>query len=282
MTTLSERLRGRRVGLALASGFFGFYHHAGVLEAIVERGIRPARLTGASAGALVGSMYCAGLDPPDIGRALLEVRRSDFWDAHWPFTDKGFGLLAGSAFEARLSKVLPVHGFEQCRVPLSVSVYDINTGRVRYLEAGPLVPAVHASCAVPYLFAPVEIDGRRLWDGGFGEKTPLAPFLSGEPVDTVVVSFLPHRDRGVGPKRGPLSLLPPPSSLFASVPGEERRERDAAGIAALEDSGVEVITLAPPRVSLGPFSMERAGDALTRGREGAARILDEEVSHASA
>lgn len=278
MSSLADRLRGRRVGVALASGFFGFYHHAGALRALVERGIRPDRITGASAGALVGAMYCAGLDPSEVGEELLAVRRADFWDMHWPITGSGFGFLAGHAFAARLSRVLPVHGFEQCRAPLAVSVYDIETGRIRHLDAGSLVQAVCASCAVPYLFSPVVIDGRRYWDGGFGEKTPLVPFLDGPCVDVVVISHMPHRDKRHG-KRGPTAILPSPASLFAGVPPDERVERDIAGIAALEDRGIEVITLAPERVWLGPFSMGRAAEAMEVGYRGCAALLDGEGNH---
>ena len=109
---LADSLKNKRVGLALSGGFFGFFHHAGVLEALDELGIRPARLTGTSAGALVASMYAAGLEPNEVRRELLSVRRGDFWDPQLPFTRRGFGLLAGYRMSAELSRVLPVHRFE--------------------------------------------------------------------------------------------------------------------------------------------------------------------------
>ena len=78
------------------------------------------------------------------------------------------------------------------------------------------------------------IDGRRYWDGGFGEKTPLVPFLDGPGVDVVVISHMPHSDKR-HKKRGPTAILPSPASLFAGIPPDERLERDIAGIAALEE-----------------------------------------------
>jgi len=277
MTAHVERLRGMRVGVALSSGFFGFFHHAGVLGALVDRGIRPARIAGNSAGALVGAMYAAGLDPAEIAAELLSVRRADFWDPGWPFSSRGFGLLAGEKLAARVARALPVHGFGECRVPLSLGVYGLDDGRTHHLSDGALVPAVRASCAIPYLFQPVAIGGRCCWDGGFGEKTPLAPFIKARDVDAVVVSYLPPRDAETGPKRRrALAPLPGPLSLFAVTPSDERLERDKAAVAILREAGVRVLVLGPKPVPLGPFSLERGEAAAGAGRDGAGRILDSE------
>jgi NTE family protein len=275
MTRLADSLAGKRVGVALASGFFGFFHHAGVLAALVERGVAPSRLAGNSAGALTGSLYAAGLDPEAVAAELLAVRRAEFWDPGWPFGPHGFGFLAGIRFQARLARALPVHGFADCRVPLAVGVYGLADGRTRHLSEGALIPAVAASCAVPYMFRPVEVDGRAFWDGGFGEKTPLAPFLAARDVDAVIVSYLPPRDAPEpGRKKGILSFLPKPSSLLADVPADERLERDRTAVSMLRDAGVRVLVLAPAPVKLGPFSLERGEAAVRAGREGAGRILD--------
>jgi NTE family protein len=274
MTTLAEQLAGQRVGLALASGFFGFYHHAGVLAALVDAGIRPVRISGTSAGALVAGMYGAGLEPDAVGAALLEVERRDFWDLGWPLHRGGVGLLAGNRMAAMLAEVLPVHGFAECRVPVSVGAYEVATGRVRHLEDGPLVPALMASCAVPYLFKPVELDGRVYWDGGVGEKTPLVPFLGEPEVDAVVVSYLPPREaRGKSRRGGIRALLPSPSSFFVDTPPEERLERDRVSVEVLREAGKRVLVLAPERVWLGPFSLEKGPAALEQGRTGAAAML---------
>jgi NTE family protein len=277
MTAHVEKLRGARVGVALCSGFFGFFHHAGVLEALAGRGIRPARIAGNSAGALVGAMYAAGLEPAEVSAELLSVRREEFWDPGWPLTARGFGLLAGEKLAARLARALPVHGFAECRVPLSLGVYGLDDGRMRHLSDGALVPAVRASCAVPYLFQPVAIRGRNCWDGGFGEKTPLAPFIRAGDVDVVVVSYLPPRDAEAGPKRrGVLAMLPRLSSLFADTPRDERLERDRAAAAILRERGVRVLVLGPRPVPLGPFTLERGEAAVRAGRDGAGSILDSE------
>lgn len=275
VSSIAARLKHKQVGLCLASGFFGFFHHAGVLQALHQRGIRPARLSGNSAGALVAAMYAAGLEPERIADELTSIGLGDFWDMRFPLSPDGFGLLAGHRFRARLAQALPVHSFEDCRAPLAVGAVGIGDGRVRHFASGPLLPAVHASCAVPYLFAPVRVDGRRYWDGGFAEKCPLVPFLGQPRVDAVVISYLPLREQRREQQRGGLlGFLPALPSLFADTPLEERLERDRASVARLREADVEVLVLAPERVWLGPFTLERGPEALERGRDGAARILD--------
>jgi len=274
--TIAEQLRDKRVGVCLASGFFGFYHQAGVLAALEERGITPARLTGTSAGALTAALYASGLEMERIRDDLVAMKRQTFWDVHVPFTRLGFGALAGKKFQAELARVLAVHSFESCRIPLDVGVYDIDEGRVAYFNEGALVPAVYASCAVPYMFTPAEIDGRRYWDGGFGEKCAMVPFLTGPKVDVVLVSYIPRRSdtRRDRPKKGLLSFMPPITAIFANTPYEERQERDQQSLKVLRESGLETLVFAPERVWLGPFSMNRGGASYEQAREGALRILD--------
>ena len=54
-TTLHDHLAQRPFALAMSSGFFGFFAHAGVLRALDEASLRPTRLSGSSAGAPDGT-----------------------------------------------------------------------------------------------------------------------------------------------------------------------------------------------------------------------------------
>ena len=60
--TLGEWLSAEPFSLALSAGFFGFFAHCGVLQALSARGLVPARLSGASAGARsVAAWYLLGV-----------------------------------------------------------------------------------------------------------------------------------------------------------------------------------------------------------------------------
>ncbi|HET9038276.1 MAG TPA: patatin-like phospholipase family protein, partial [Myxococcaceae bacterium] len=97
MPTLREWLREGPFTLVMSSGFFGFFAHAGVVSVLEEEGLRPARITGSSAGALVGALWGAGVPAARIREELLALRREHFWDLR-----PGLGLLAGALFRALL------------------------------------------------------------------------------------------------------------------------------------------------------------------------------------
>jgi NTE family protein len=50
---------------------------------------------------------------------------------------------------------------------------DIMTGKGLIIDGGPLCTAVMASSAIPSVFAPVEMDGRKLIDGGVLTRIPI-------------------------------------------------------------------------------------------------------------
>jgi len=55
--------------------------------------------------------------------------------------------------------------------PLHVSAFDLASRSTRvFSESGDLVRAIHASCAVPFMFQPVWIDGRPHVDGGIADR----------------------------------------------------------------------------------------------------------------
>ncbi len=172
--TLAEWLRAEPFALGLSSGFFGFFAHAGMLEALEEAGLAPSALAGSSAGALVGGLWAAGRSAAEIGDELETLERADFWDP-WP----GFGLLRGRLFRARLEKALPARSFGECRVPLAVSVFDVFRRETRVVSEGPLAPAIQASCSVPFLFQPTWLDGRPCLDGGVRDRDGIAAFEHG-------------------------------------------------------------------------------------------------------
>ena len=175
MRTLRDWLAEAPFTLAMSSGFFGFFAHAGVVAVLEEEGLLPARACGSSAGALVGGLWSAGLPASRIREELLALRRQDFWDP-WP----GRGLLRGMKFRDRLASLLPVVSFEECRWPFAVSAYDVERRATAVLRTGPLAPAIHASGAVPILFHPVRIDGHTYVDGGVADRHGLAATAPGE------------------------------------------------------------------------------------------------------
>jgi NTE family protein len=175
--TLLEWLTEQPFALALSSGFFGFFAHAGVLAALEDAGLRPTRITGSSAGALAGGLYAAGLDAIRLRDELFALRREHFWDP-----GLGVGILRGRLLLTRLTRVLPVESFAECRIPLALSAYEPARHRTRVLDSGALAPAIAASCALPVLFQPVSVGGHRLLDGGVLDRPGMQGMPRGERV----------------------------------------------------------------------------------------------------
>ena len=173
--------------LNLGAGYFGFFAHTGVLMALEEFGLRPRRIVGASAGAIAGGLWGAGLSAAEIADRLEALRRADFWDPGVPVN----GLL-GQRFAAILQDMLGdvgVERFEDAPIPLAMVVHELATNSVQVLETGRLEPAIRASAALPVLFKPVKIDDRRYLDGGITDRAGKTALRDGE---RAMYHHLPH------------------------------------------------------------------------------------------
>ncbi len=208
--SLAFWLREQPFTLALSAGFFGFFAHAGMVAALEDEGITPARVTGASAGALVGAAWASGVSARELLSVLSEVERKDFWDV-----SLGFGLLRGQLFQAILEATLGCSSFDQCRVPTSLSVWHIRTRQTEVVESGLLAPAVRASCCFPGLLQPVDLGGRLFLDGGIADRPAIAAIAPNERV-------LSHHLASKSPWRLALSAPSAPNMQTLAIPGLPR------------------------------------------------------------
>lgn len=238
--TLGDWLREARFALTMSSGFFSFYAHTGFLSVLEENGLVPARISGSSAGALVGGAWAAGLPAAELATELMGLERKDFWDP-----GVGAGLLRGRLFRERLERLLPVARFEETRVPFAVSVFEVRGRATKVIDSGLLAPAICASCAVPILFHPVAIDGKAYYDGGILDR----PGLEGMPHSQERILF--HHIASRSPWR------------LKSEPMPKR-----AGMITLAIDNL-------PRS--GPFKLERGRAAYRAARDATKRALERTI-----
>ncbi len=157
-----------RVDVVLSSGFLAFARHAGVLKAVEEAGLTVDGLCGTSSGALVGALWAAGL-PADAILAEVAARR--------PYTYLRPRLLPwnGAFSIAPLVTFLRRHlpaTFAALGRPFGVGVRAPD-GRHALLTEGALPEAVAASCALPWVFAPIRVAGVAYQDGGAADRLGL-------------------------------------------------------------------------------------------------------------
>src|SRR6185312_1049935 len=79
-STLHSLLEGKRFGLVLSAGYFGFYGHAGFLKGLHASGLKPHAYAGTSAGGMVAAYAAAGMPMPALEELVLRQTRANFWD----------------------------------------------------------------------------------------------------------------------------------------------------------------------------------------------------------
>ena len=171
MSDLSRTDRPR-IGLALSGGAGRGIAHVGVLRALTENQIPIDAIAGASAGALAGGSFAAGLSIDE----LEEMARGFRWRHTQRFSFSRLGLQSNAGLEKFLRAKLPVTRFEDLKVPFAAMVTDLLKGELIVLrDRGDLPFAIRASCCIPFLITPVkDAEGRLLIDGGIVANLPIS------------------------------------------------------------------------------------------------------------
>ncbi len=163
----------KEIGVALVLGGGGSrgMFHVGVLEVLQEAQIPIDLIVGCSAGAVVGALYADNPDGRHIKELLVPLKRKDLLEIN--IFGCRYGLCRGRGLTSFLKNNLEAKNFEDLKIPFLVVATDLERGIVVSLGSGPIIPSVHASCAVPFFFEPVKLYGRVLVDGGVLDPNPV-------------------------------------------------------------------------------------------------------------
>lgn len=160
-----------KIGLALSGGGVRGIAHLGVLGALQEMGIVLSKISGSSAGAIVGAMYCQGYQPQEILKIIVETNYFKFMRPAISWN----GILKMESIGDLYKIYLPHNDFGQLKIPLAVAATDIQKGKVVYFDEGELIKPIMASSSIPGMFEPIVIDKRYLVDGGVLNNLPVEP-----------------------------------------------------------------------------------------------------------
>jgi NTE family protein len=159
-----------KVGLALSGGGARGFAHLGVLRVLEDEGIPVDFIAGTSAGSFVGGAVAAGLTAREIIKAGGDI--SWFSIAGLSYSPRG--ILSNGGITKFVEKHFPVTRFEDLRTPFAAVACDIDAGAEVVLKgAGEIAPAIRASCAIPGVFTPVQLNGKQLVDGGVVSPVPV-------------------------------------------------------------------------------------------------------------
>lgn len=151
------------VGLALSGGGARGFAHVGVLKALVEKQIPINVIAGTSAGSFAGGAFAAGLEPDEIIAIGNKIRWSDV--ACFSYSRRG--ILSNAPLGEFVSSHFPTTRLEKLRIPFAACACDLETGlEIVFKDRGDLATAIRASCAIPGIFVPVDLDDKQLVDGG--------------------------------------------------------------------------------------------------------------------
>ena len=174
-------------------------------------------------GAVIGAALAAGVPFEEVRRRAMSLRRKDVA----PFDPLALvkGMFARSLFPAvalrrTIARMVPAKRLEHLKIPLTVTATDLDSGELVLFKAGvALHDALYASCALPLYFPPLELDGRRLADGGLRAVLPLEPARALAADLVVAVHVGPGFDE-----------VPTPSNASTRIPGLVRAHGEAVRI----------------------------------------------------
>ena len=183
-----------KLGLALSGGGTRGFAHIGVLKAFEEERIRFDCVAGTSAGSLFGAMYCAGVDTEQMIQEAKRVTRKDIVSRFW--INSNSSNIANVANRLLVDKT-----FADLSIPFAAVAVDLVDGQEVVLNSGNVARAISASCAVPAVFKPVEIDGMVLVDGGLLNNMPADVCRTMGAEIVVGVDLNHHRGEGTTSKK---------------------------------------------------------------------------------
>lgn len=190
-----------RFGLALSGGGIRGAAHIGVLRALEENGLKPSWISGTSAGSIVAGLYACGYTVRELKLIAVELQ-SKYIDLNFLGMAYGLGqwimgkepcidgIIKGKAIEKELKKLTGAKKIGDVEMPIAIPAVDINNGKTVmfvnrsikssakdketiYIDDVYLYKAIRASIAIPVIFKPLIIEGKRLVDGGLTDNLPI-------------------------------------------------------------------------------------------------------------
>jgi predicted acylesterase/phospholipase RssA len=175
-----HHLRGVQIGLALGGGAARGMAHLGVLKSLEQHGIYVDMLAGTSAGAMVGALYAAGMDPEYVIRCFKRDLLPSWF----------FRLLPGGGywyllykyrrckFEPMLRKYLDHLHVEQLVVPVTTVAVDLVDGVPLERDTGDATHNILESINLPPLSLPIVRFEQALVDGGLLNNVPASALVA--------------------------------------------------------------------------------------------------------
>jgi NTE family protein len=163
-----------KIALVLGGGAARGFAHVGVIRALEKEGIPIDMIIGTSVGSLIGALYAQDGNSFDLEWTAFALQKEDMFDYGMLSAFTGMGVVKGDKLETFVKTKVKKENIEQMKIRYAAVATDLNRGTRVVLDKGSVVKAVHASCAIPGVFQPVEYMGKLLVDGGVIDNIPIS------------------------------------------------------------------------------------------------------------
>lgn len=277
-----------RIGLVLGGGGAKGAAHVGVISVLDELRIPIDCVVGTSMGALVGGTFASGQNADELlesihgiswadaiafkgHREKLPMRRKlagvnysnslqfGFRDGRFT-TPRGFinSQNVEQTIKSLVSRSLGESDFDRLPIPFRAVATDMQSGDLVVLSHGDLALAMRASMAVPGIFAPVEMDGRILGDGGLTRNLPV-DIARQTCADVVIAVAVPTPPPSAADLQSPLTMAA--RTIDVLIGANEKQQ-----LATLGPQDVGIVVQMP---GIGSASFDKVGAAIPLGRKAA-------------
>ena len=202
-TSIENPETDEKLVLVLSGGGARGAAHVGVLKVLEELHVAPDLIVGTSMGSIVGGLYSAGWSPGEIEELIASMDWNAVFSDKIPRSElsfrrkqddrpiliqarlyfKGFkpylpaGILGGQRLELLMDALQTVSAtavhLDDLNIPFRAVAADIVAGQPVVIDKTTLAKAMRASMSIPGAFSPVELDGRKLVDGGSVANLPV-------------------------------------------------------------------------------------------------------------
>jgi NTE family protein len=190
----------KSLGLALGGGGLKGLAHIGVLQILSDNGIKPAYISGTSAGSIIAALYASGLSPYQIEEVVTKLKTSDYLDYNIMGVLKyllsllipGYqyslnGIIVGDKIEKLVNHLTCGKTLMEADLPIAIVSCDIDSGRkiifsnvqldieddIIIIQDALISEAVRSSVSIPVTFQPKHFLGMQMVDGGLKDIVPV-------------------------------------------------------------------------------------------------------------
>ena len=248
-----------KVGVVLGGGGAKGAAHIGVLKYLEEIGIPVDYVAGTSIGSIIGGLYAMGYSPDELNRLIANMNWSQYVGNEFDRSVMSTDLRqrqSAMAVNIPFSLAGLIHGNSKSLVSFMPSAYvnntalinlfnnlcvgyqkemdfndlpipfacvgtDIRTGEEVDIRYGSVPTAMRASMAIPGVFAPVNMNGHILVDGGLVNNFP-ADIIKEMGADIIIGVDVSDKDTIY--KNQSLSVLDVLNGLVNNAVGKKKKE----------------------------------------------------------